>query len=42
LGGRMACAGRTEVRAGFWWVNLNQRDHLEELGLEGRMIINRL
>jgi len=27
LGGHMACAGRKEVRAGFWWANLKQRDH---------------
>jgi len=42
LGRHMACAERKEVRAGFWWTNLKQTDHLQELGLEGGIIINGL
>jgi hypothetical protein len=38
----MTCAGRREVRAGFWWTNLKQMDHLQELELEGRIIISGL
>jgi hypothetical protein len=31
--------GRKEVHAGFWWGNLRERDHLEDRGIEGRIII---
>jgi hypothetical protein len=24
---------------GFWWENLRKRDHFEDLGLDGRMIL---
>jgi hypothetical protein len=24
----------------FWWGNLKERDHFEDLGLNGRMILN--
>jgi len=24
---------------GFWWVNLKDRDHLEDLDLDGRIIL---
>jgi hypothetical protein len=27
------------VHAGFWWENLKERDHLEDRGVDGRMII---
>ena len=26
--------GRNEIHTGFWWVNLKQRDHLQDLGLD--------
>ena len=29
----------TEVHSGFWWGNLSERDHLENLGLDGRLIL---
>jgi hypothetical protein len=32
--------GRGEVHTGFWWGNLRERDHLEDLGVDG-MIISR-
>ena len=28
-----------EVHTGFWWGNLKERDHLEHLGLIGRIIL---
>jgi hypothetical protein len=27
-----------EVHTGFWWGNLLERDHLEDLGIDGRII----
>ena len=28
-----------EVHTGFWWGDLTERDHLENLGIVGRMIL---
>jgi len=30
--------GRGEVYMGFWWGNLRERDHLEDPGIDGRII----
>jgi len=30
---------RVEVYIGFWWGNLRERDHLEDQGVDGRMIL---
>ena len=30
--------GRGEVHTGFWWGNLRERDHLEELDVDDRVI----
>jgi hypothetical protein len=30
--------GRGEACAGFWWVNLRERDHWEVPGVNGRII----
>jgi hypothetical protein len=30
---------RDVVRTGFWWGNLRERDNLEDLGLDGEMIL---
>jgi len=27
------------VHTGFWWGNLRERDHLEDPGIHGRMIL---
>jgi hypothetical protein len=32
-------AGHVARYTGFWWGNLRERDHLEDLGLEGRIIL---
>jgi len=31
--------GRGEVHTAFWWEILMERDHLEDRGLDGRIII---
>ena len=31
--------GRGEVHAGFWWRILRETDHLEDPGLDGRIIL---
>jgi len=35
----VARMGREEVFTGFWWGNLRERDHLEDLGVDGRIIL---
>jgi len=30
---------RGEVYTGFWWGKLRQRDHLEDPGLDGKIIL---
>jgi len=36
-----ACStyGGGDVYTGFWWGNLIERDHLEDPGLDGRIIL---
>jgi hypothetical protein len=31
--------GRGEVHTGFWWGDLRERDHLEDRGVDGRIIL---
>ena len=31
--------GRGEAYTGFWWGNLRERDHLEDRGVDGRIIL---
>jgi hypothetical protein len=33
---------RREVRTGFLWGNLNEGDHFEDLGIDGRIILKLL
>jgi len=33
------CIGRGEVHTGFWWGGLMEGDHLEDLGVGGRIIL---
>jgi hypothetical protein len=34
--------GREEVHTGFWWGNLRKRGHLEDQGVNGRIILRRI
>jgi hypothetical protein len=31
--------GRKEVHRGIWWENLREKDHLKDLGVNGRIIL---
>jgi hypothetical protein len=33
---------RGEVHAGFWWIILWERNHLKDLGVDGRIILKRI
>jgi hypothetical protein len=37
--GHVARMGRGDACTGFWWGNLRKRDHLEDPGLDGRIIL---
>jgi len=37
--GHVACMGTGEERTGFWWGDLTERDHLEDLCVDGKMIL---
>jgi hypothetical protein len=32
--------GEKEIHAGFWWVNLKERDHMVYPGVDGRIRLN--
>jgi hypothetical protein len=34
--------GGGEVHTGFWWGNLMERNHLEDLGVDGRIILKHI
>jgi len=36
--GHVACMQTGEVHTGFWWGNLRERDHLEDPGVDGKII----
>ena len=35
----VARVGRGEVHTGFWWGNMKERAHLEDPGVEGRVVL---
>jgi len=37
--GHVARIGRRELHTGFWWGNLRERDHWEDVGVDGRIIL---
>ena len=37
--GHVARMGRREAYTGFWWGNLRERAHLEDPGVDGRIIL---
>ena len=37
--GRVERRGRGEVHTGFWWGGLRKGDNLEDLGVDGRIIL---
>ena len=37
--GHVARMGTSEVYTGFWWGNLEERKHLEDTGVDGRIIL---
>jgi len=39
MGGACGTYGRQERCIGLWWGNLRERDHLEHLGIGGRIIL---
>jgi len=39
MGGHVAHMGRKGMRAEFWLGNITERDHLVDLGVEGRIIL---
>ena len=40
--GHAESVGREEVPTGFWWGNRIERDHLEDPGVDGRIILRHL
>jgi hypothetical protein len=37
--GRVCRLVKGEVHAGFWWRNLRERDHLEDVGVDKRILL---
>jgi hypothetical protein len=37
--GHVARMGRAGMYTGFWWRNLRERDHLEDTGVDGKIIL---
>jgi len=39
MAGHVARVGRGKVRTWFWWGNMKERAHLEDPGVDGRIIL---
>jgi hypothetical protein len=37
--GQVALLWRGEVHIGFWWENLRERENLEDVGIDGKIIL---
>jgi hypothetical protein len=37
--GHVACRGRKETRARFWWGNLREKERLKDQRIDGRIIL---
>jgi len=37
--GHVACMGKEKVNTEFWWGNLTERNHLEELEIDEKVIL---
>jgi hypothetical protein len=37
--GHVALVGRGELHTGFWWGDLKEEDHLEDLCVDGSIIV---
>jgi hypothetical protein len=35
----MHVLGAGDIHTGFWWGDLRRRDHLKDMGIDGRMIL---
>jgi hypothetical protein len=42
MGGALARVGERKVRTGFWWGNSRERDHFEDLCVDGRVILKQI
>jgi len=40
--GNVSRMGRGEVYTGLWWGDLRERYHLEDLGVNGRILLRRI
>jgi len=36
------CWGEKRYIQGFWWENVKEKDHLEDPGIDGRIILKRI
>jgi len=42
MGGHVSTYGRGEDRTGFWWGNMRERVHLEDPGIDEKIILRRI
>jgi hypothetical protein len=42
MGEAYSSDGRVEVCTGFWWGNLKERDHREDPGVDGNIILRQI